>query len=77
MTTSSLAHAAASPFAHFGARVAEIFAAIAHALSVSAGAEQRIDRIHALQALSDAELAERGIARDDIVAHVFDDFIKS
>lgn len=32
---------------------------------------QRTARIDALRALSDAELAQRGIAREDILFHVF------
>lgn len=33
----------------------------------------RIDQIERLEALSDAELAERGLTRDQIIAHVFRD----
>ena len=36
-------------------------------------ANPRLRRIEALQKLSDAELAERGIRREDIVRHVFHD----
>ncbi len=32
---------------------------------------QRAARIEALRAMTDAELADRGIARDDILFHVF------
>lgn len=36
-------------------------------------ANSRIHRIEALQRLSDAELARRGIRREDILRHVFAD----
>ncbi|MDX2484365.1 MAG: hypothetical protein QNK42_11975 [Pseudodonghicola sp.] len=38
-------------------------------------ANSRIDQIQSLQALSDEELAKRGIERDKIVHHVFADRI--
>ena len=47
------------------------FTALSRALAFSSGAQARYDRVRRLQALSDAELAQRGIARDDIVRHVF------
>lgn len=34
---------------------------------------QRTARVEALRAMSDADLAARGIARDDILFHVFTD----
>ena len=40
-----------------------------------AEANSRIDEIRHLQSMSDAQLAERGIARDRIVYHVFADRI--
>lgn len=36
-------------------------------------ANSRVYRIEALQRLSDAELARRGIRREDIIRHVFAD----
>ena len=36
-------------------------------------AQARTDRIQAYHAMSDAELAARGIAREDIVRHVYRD----
>lgn len=36
-------------------------------------AQSRADQITKLQAMSDAELAERGLTRDAIVHHVFSD----
>lgn len=53
------------------APVARIFGALAQAVAFSSSAQARYDRVRRLQALSDAELAKRGIARDDIVRHVF------
>ena len=38
-------------------------------------ANGRVHRVEALQRLSDAELARRGIKREDIVRHVFADRI--
>jgi uncharacterized protein YjiS (DUF1127 family) len=51
--------------------VVRFFSALARAVASSSGAQARYDRVRRLQALSDADLAERGIARDDIVRHVF------
>ncbi len=50
-----------------------IFASIGTFFSAYAHAASRRDQIDALQALSDDELAARGLAREDIVAHVFAD----
>ena len=50
-----------------------ILAALGRAVVTNAEAEARLGKINALQAKSDAELARLGIARDDIVHHVFRD----
>jgi uncharacterized protein YjiS (DUF1127 family) len=55
------------------APITGFFAHLARAVALSSGAQTRYDRVLRLQAMSDAELAERGIARDDIVRHVFAD----
>ena len=47
--------------------------ALAKARIASVSAEARFNEVRRLQAMSDAELAERGIARDRIVHHVFRD----
>ena len=39
----------------------------------SRGTQARVDEIRRLQALSDAQLAERGLARHEIVHHVYRD----
>lgn len=57
------------------AQVGGFFAAIARAFAAAKNAEARFDEIRALQALSDAELARRGIARDAIVRHVYADLL--
>lgn len=57
-----LIHALSTILAH----VAALFTAIAEAQS-------RSDEIQRLQALSDQELAKRGLTRDRIVHHVFRD----
>ena len=54
-------------------RVGSFFGAIGHAMMVNSTGQQRLDQIHALQAKSDAELAELNIKRDDIVHEVFKD----
>lgn len=54
-----------------------IYARVLHALksfgTAYVEARSRQGEIAALEAMSDAELAERGIARQDIVRHVFAD----
>ncbi|MCB1336071.1 MAG: DUF1127 domain-containing protein [Maritimibacter sp.] len=47
-------------------RIAALFVAYTEARS-------RYPQVQALQALSDDQLAERGLTRDDIVRHVFAD----
>ncbi len=58
-------------------RIAASVEAIGHtlatAITANASAEARLRQVQALQALSDEELAKRGIARDRIVHHVFRD----
>lgn len=49
------------------------FGAIGNALVAIGEANPRMRRIEALQRLSDAELAAKGLRRDDIVRHVFGD----
>ena len=50
-----------------------IFARIGAFITAYIEAESRRDQIMALTALSDDELAERGITREGIVQHVFAD----
>lgn len=57
------------------AQITGIFAAVARAFSMARDAEARFDEIRALQALSDADLARRGIPRDGIVRHVYADML--
>jgi hypothetical protein len=54
-------------------RIGGTFAAIGRAFVTATEANSRIDRVQALNALSDEELAARGIRRDQIVHHVFRD----
>ncbi len=49
------------------------FRAVWNFLVAVGEANARVHRIEALQRLSDAELARRGIRREDIVRHVFAD----
>ena len=57
------------------AQVGGFFAALARAFAMAKNAEARFDEIQALQALSDAELGRRGIARDNIIRHVYADML--
>ena len=51
------------------------FASIGNALVAVAEANPRMKKVHALQRMTDAELAERGIKREDIVRVVFHDVL--
>ncbi|OWU68729.1 DUF1127 domain-containing protein [Marinibacterium profundimaris] len=55
--------------------VQHFFASIGNALVLAAEANPRMKRVQALQRLSDAQLAERGIKREDIVRVVFRDVL--
>lgn len=47
------------------------FRAILRAMVATAEADPRLKQIDRLKALSDADLAKRGLTRDEIVRHVF------
>ncbi len=53
--------------------IAAFFRAIGGALVAMAESNTRIRKVEALSALSDEQLKERGIRREDIVRHVFSD----
>ena len=55
--------------------IARFFKSIGRALLVSSNATQRLKLVEKLQAKTDAELAELGIPRDDIVRYVFIDIM--
>ncbi|WP_428927556.1 DUF1127 domain-containing protein [Marinibacterium sp. SX1] len=55
--------------------VQHFFASIGNALVAVAEANPRMKKVHALQRMTDAELAERGIKREDIVRVVFHDVL--
>jgi hypothetical protein len=55
------------------ARVGEAFTILAGAIAAARGAQSRFDEMQRLSALPDAELARRGLAREDIARHVFSD----
>jgi hypothetical protein len=57
------------------AQIGAFFSAFARAFALAKNAEARFDEIQTLQALSDDELARRGIARDNIVRHVYADML--
>lgn len=56
-----------------GTSVGAFFRSVGHAMMVNSTANQRLNRIHALQAKSDAELAALRIRREHIVHEVFKD----
>lgn len=56
-----------TPFALIG----RVFAALGNALVGIGEANSKLRQVEALQALSDQELAQRGIKREDIVRTVF------
>lgn len=65
---------------HAGAlrvRFSRLFASIGEGFVAYADRRSRRAQIEALNALSDSELAARGISRDQIVAHVFRDRLLS
>lgn len=66
---------AATHSAHWSplAAIAGVFSAIGGFFTSVAMANARYQKITELQALTDAQLAERGLQREDIVHHVFAD----
>jgi hypothetical protein len=72
MTTQTLPLSAAATTRSAGP-IAAFFRALAHGIRQGRTAQARFDRVQRLQALSDAELARRGLKREDIVRHVFAD----
>lgn len=50
-----------------------LFTAIGDFFTTVAASDRRLRQVDYLQSLTDAELAERGIRRDEIVHHVFRD----
>jgi hypothetical protein len=56
-------------------QVGTFLSSLARAFALAKNAEARFEEIQALQALSDAELARRGIARENIVRHVYADML--
>ncbi|KUP90734.1 hypothetical protein [Tritonibacter horizontis] len=57
------------------ALIAGFFRAIGNGLVTMAESNQRLKRARNLMDLSDAELAARGIKREDIVKHAFGDIM--
>jgi len=55
--------------------VTDFFAAVSRAITVSAAMDARMQRIEALNAKTDQELAEMGLRRADITAYVFRDLM--
>ncbi|SFT33859.1 DUF1127 domain-containing protein [Sedimentitalea nanhaiensis] len=53
--------------------ISRIFAAIGNALVLMSTSNDRMRQVDALQALSDEDLAKRGLKRDEIARYVFND----
>ncbi|MEX0368891.1 MAG: DUF1127 domain-containing protein [Ruegeria sp.] len=72
-----MAHSTAqnSSFHGLFAAVADIFSGIFDALVRIGEANSKVRQIEALSALSDEDLAARGIAREDIIRHVLSDVV--
>lgn len=64
-----------TPSASFNATVSAFFSQLGEIMVLAMESNPRLRRVQALQALSDDELAARGLKRDDIVRHVFRDFL--
>ena len=56
-----------------GAGLRRFFAGIGHGIMTGSTAHHRYEQVQRLQAKSDAELADLGLKRDEIVHHVFKD----
>lgn len=70
-----MAHTSTHHDAHssiFGT-IQTVFSAIGKAMLMTAQSDSRMRQVEALNALSDAELAERGLRRDEIARYVFND----
>ena len=59
----------------FWQRVGSWFTGFGHAVFVARGMEARAAKLQELQQKSDSELAEMGLRRDDLPAHVFRDVL--
>ena len=57
----------------FFGRMGDAFHHVLTVMAESSSVNQRLRKVYALQALSDEELAKRGIRREDIVRNVFSD----
>jgi|GEM_PF-2715196 uncharacterized protein YjiS (DUF1127 family) len=71
--TTQIFTASAVPFARAFGWAGETLVTLSRAVAACSGAQKRVDEVQMLLALSDEELSRRGIARDDIVRHVFRD----
>ena len=60
-------------FAAIGTGLSGFYDSLARAAAANATAQDRIEKVARLQAKSDAELAQLGLKREDIVHHVFRD----
>ena len=59
----------------FFERLANVLRNIATSIDLAASSNARMRQMEQLSALSDAELAEKGLRREDIARHVFRDVL--
>lgn len=64
-----------TPAAGFASTISAFFSHLGEIMAVVMESNPRLRRVQALQAMSDEKLAERGLKREDIVRHVFRDFV--
>ena len=57
------------------ASLAAFLSDLSHAVALATGAQARFDEIQRLQTLSDDDLAQIGLSRDNIVRHVYADLL--
>ncbi|MEL7127127.1 MAG: hypothetical protein AAF822_06920 [Pseudomonadota bacterium] len=70
-----MAYIAANQPTSIWGSIKNFFSMVGEAMTLSAAAEVRMRRIEALNAKSDAELAEMGLRRQDIASYVFRDLM--
>lgn len=74
-STASIRTAPIRPLAGLSALIAKPFAAIGGFLVRMMDGNDRVREVEKLNAMSDAQLARRGLKRENIVRHVFRDMV--
>ena len=68
-----MAHVSTHTDRHSGFGLGAVFRAIGDAFVLLAESNSRVRKAETLNAMSDVELAKRGLKREDIARHVFGD----